>query len=92
MAERLDLLIGPHMTVREAVLAYPGIEAVFERQGAAGCGGSEGPIEPIRLLRARPRGRRYRLSRLAAAEAAEVMTLGQNLRAVRPCLSGNERP
>ncbi len=47
MAERPDLLIGPHMTVREAVLAYPGIEAVFERHGLTGCGGSEGPIEPI---------------------------------------------
>jgi len=35
------------MTVREAVLAYPGIEAVFERHGLAGCGGAEGPIEPI---------------------------------------------
>ena len=30
MAERPDPLIGPHTTVREAVLAYPGIEAVFE--------------------------------------------------------------
>ena len=47
MAERPDPLIGPHMTVREAVLAYPGIEAVFERHGLAGCGGPEGPIEPI---------------------------------------------
>ncbi len=47
MTERPDPLIGPHMTVREAVLAYPGIEAVFERHGLAGCGGPEGPIEPI---------------------------------------------
>ncbi|MCH8051744.1 MAG: hypothetical protein IIC86_06980, partial [Chloroflexi bacterium] len=47
MAERPNPLVGPHMTVREAVLAYPGIEAVFERHGLAGCGGAEGPIEPI---------------------------------------------
>ncbi len=47
MAERPDPLVGPHMTVREAVLAYPGIEAVFDRHGLAGCGGPEGPIEPI---------------------------------------------
>ncbi len=47
MAKGPDPLIGPHMTVREAVLAYPGIEAVFERHGLAGCGGPEGPIEPI---------------------------------------------
>ncbi len=47
MAERRDFLIGYHMPVREAVLAYPGIEAVFERHGLAGCGGSEGPSEPI---------------------------------------------
>jgi hypothetical protein len=47
MAERPGPLVGPHMTVREAVLAYPGIEAVFERHGLAGCGGAEGPIEPI---------------------------------------------
>ena len=42
MAERPNPLVGPHMTVREAVLAYPGIEAVFERHGLAGCGGAEG--------------------------------------------------
>ncbi len=47
MAEQPGPLVGPHMTVREAVLAYPGIEAVFERHGLAGCGGAEGPVEPI---------------------------------------------
>jgi uncharacterized protein involved in response to NO len=40
-------LIGPHTTVREAVLRYPGIDAVFDRHGLAGCGGPDGPIEPI---------------------------------------------
>lgn len=40
-------LIGPHTTVREAVQRYPGIDAVFEKHGIAGCGGPDGPIEPI---------------------------------------------
>jgi hypothetical protein len=47
MAEQPGPLVGPHMMVREAVLAYPGIEAVFERHGLPGCAGAEGPIEPI---------------------------------------------
>lgn len=39
--------IGPHTTVREAVQRYPGIGAVFEKHGIGGCGGPDGPIEPI---------------------------------------------
>lgn len=39
--------IGPHTTVREAVQHYPGIDAVFEKHGIGGCGGPDGPIEPI---------------------------------------------
>jgi metal-sulfur cluster biosynthetic enzyme len=39
--------IGPHTTVREAVQRYPGIDVVFEKHGIGGCGGPEGPIEPI---------------------------------------------
>lgn len=39
--------IGPHTTVREAVQRYPGIDAVFEKYGIGGCGGPDGPIEPI---------------------------------------------
>jgi len=39
--------IGPHTTVREAVARYPGIDAVFADYGIAGCGGPDGPIEPI---------------------------------------------
>jgi hypothetical protein len=42
-----DLPIGPHTTVREAVQKYPGIEAVFEQHGLGGCGGPDGPIEPV---------------------------------------------
>jgi uncharacterized protein involved in response to NO len=40
-------LIAPHLTVREVVKRYPGIEAVFERHGISGCGGPDGPIEPV---------------------------------------------
>jgi metal-sulfur cluster biosynthetic enzyme len=39
--------IGPHTTVRDAVRRYPGIDSVFERHGIGGCGGADGPIEPI---------------------------------------------
>jgi metal-sulfur cluster biosynthetic enzyme len=39
--------IGPQTTVREAVQRYPGIDAVFEKHGIAGCGGPDGPVEPI---------------------------------------------
>lgn len=46
-ANAADLLIGPHTTVREAVQRYPGIEAVFEGHGIAGCGGPDGPLEPV---------------------------------------------
>ncbi len=40
-------LIGPHMTVRESVQRYPGIDEVFDKHGLGGCGGPDGPIEPI---------------------------------------------
>ncbi len=39
--------IGPHTTVREAVQRYPGIESVFDKRGLAGCGGPDGPMEPV---------------------------------------------
>ena len=47
MAGEASPLIGPHTTVREAVQRYPGIDSVFERHGIAGCGGADGPIEPV---------------------------------------------
>ena len=34
-------------TVREAVAAYPGAEKVFDAHGLTGCGGPDGPAEPI---------------------------------------------
>jgi metal-sulfur cluster biosynthetic enzyme len=40
-------LIGPYTTVRESVQLYPGIETVFDKHGLGGCGGPDGPIEPI---------------------------------------------
>jgi uncharacterized protein involved in response to NO len=40
-------LIGPHITVRESVQRYPGIDEVFDKHGLGGCGGPDGPIEPI---------------------------------------------
>ena len=35
------------MTVREILTSYPSAEAVFERHGLLGCGGPNGPREPI---------------------------------------------
>lgn len=34
-------------TVREAVAAYPGAERIFDKYGLTGCGGPDGPAEPI---------------------------------------------
>jgi metal-sulfur cluster biosynthetic enzyme len=42
-----ELPIGPYTSVREAVQRYPGIEAVFDAHGLRGCGGADGPVEPI---------------------------------------------
>lgn len=39
--------ISAETTVREAVRAYPGIDAVFDKYGLDGCGGDSGPLEPI---------------------------------------------
>lgn len=39
--------IGPKMTVREVLTLYPEAEAVFDRHGLGGCGGPQGPVEPI---------------------------------------------
>lgn len=34
-------------SVREVVMRYPQTVAVFERHGIAGCGGPDGPLEPV---------------------------------------------
>lgn len=34
-------------TVREALAQYPGAEPIFDQHGLAGCGGPDGPNEPI---------------------------------------------
>jgi|GEM_PF-132930 len=39
--------ITTRTTVREAVASYPGAELVFDRHGLTGCGGPDGPAEPI---------------------------------------------
>lgn len=39
--------ISATTTVREAVTRIPGAEAVFDRYGLTGCGGENGPVEPI---------------------------------------------
>ncbi len=39
--------IHPDMTVREVIEAYPATIAVFDRFGLMGCGGAQGPIEPL---------------------------------------------
>jgi len=35
------------MSVREALRRYPEAERIFERHGLGGCGGPQGPLEPI---------------------------------------------
>jgi metal-sulfur cluster biosynthetic enzyme len=40
-------LITARTTVREAVTQYPGIEKIFDRYGLTGCGGPDGPVEPV---------------------------------------------
>jgi uncharacterized protein involved in response to NO len=39
--------ITPSTTVREAVARYPGAEKIFDANGLTGCGGPDGPAEPI---------------------------------------------
>jgi len=40
-------VITRESTVRETLARYPGAEPIFDRHGLAGCGGPEGPLEPI---------------------------------------------
>lgn len=39
--------IGPGTSVREILTRYPSAEAIFERHGLLGCGGPNGPREPV---------------------------------------------
>jgi len=34
-------------TVREVMTRYPGAERIFSKYGLMGCGGPQGPVEPI---------------------------------------------
>lgn len=45
VASRRPITLGT--SVREVVSRYPGIVAIFERHGLMGCGGPDGPLEPI---------------------------------------------
>lgn len=45
-----DQIITPAANIRDVVARYPGIERVFDRHGLAGCGGPDGPDEPIGLF------------------------------------------
>jgi uncharacterized protein DUF1858/uncharacterized protein DUF542/NnrS protein len=39
--------IAPEMTLREIIAAWPATATVFARHGLMGCGGMEGPVEPV---------------------------------------------
>jgi uncharacterized protein involved in response to NO len=39
--------ISERSTVRDILLAYPDAEPIFERHGLVGCGGPNGPLEPL---------------------------------------------
>ena len=40
--------IDPGMCIREIISAYPATVEVFRRHGLMGCGGAQGPVEPLR--------------------------------------------
>ena len=42
-----ETLVDSGMTVREVIERHPATLAVFNRHGLMGCGGSQGPIEPL---------------------------------------------
>ena len=42
--------ITPEMTVREVLWAFPETRAVFDKYGMMGCGGVEGPPEPVEFF------------------------------------------
>lgn len=50
-AQQADL-IKPDDSVREVLARYPEAVVVFDRHGLAGCGGPQGPVEPIAFFAA----------------------------------------
>jgi hypothetical protein len=42
-----DIRIEPSQSVREVIRLYPATVAVFDRHGLMGCGGAQGPAEPL---------------------------------------------
>src|SRR5512145_1411664 len=69
--------IAPHMSVRAILAAYPATAAVFDRHGLMGCGGEEGPQEPLELF--------------AHAHHVDVGALLAELRAAAPAPSSYRR-
>ena len=47
MTNRPPPTINPGMSVREILTRFPSAEAVFEQHGLLGCGGPNGPREPV---------------------------------------------
>ena len=47
MRTSLEPKVGPGTSVREILTRYPSAEVVFERHGLLGCGGPNGPREPV---------------------------------------------
>ena len=45
-------LITADSTVRDVIAAYPGAVKIFDRHGLTGCGGPDGPAEPVGLFAA----------------------------------------
>ncbi|HEU4401358.1 MAG TPA: DUF542 domain-containing protein, partial [Candidatus Polarisedimenticolia bacterium] len=41
------IVIDPQMCVRDVIARYPSTLGVFDRHGLMGCGGAQGPIEPL---------------------------------------------
>ncbi|HVC34880.1 MAG TPA: DUF1858 domain-containing protein [Chloroflexota bacterium] len=47
MKRRAPPRVNAGMSVREILTSYPSAEAIFERHGLLGCGGPNGPREPV---------------------------------------------
>src|SRR3990172_828998 len=65
--------IDASMSVREVLRRYPATRAVFDQYGLFGCGGEEGPTEPLSLFarvhQANPEDLLEQLRRAASGES-----------------------
>ncbi len=68
--------IGPGTSVREIMTRYPAVESIFERHGLLGCGGPNGPQEPVaffaRVHQVDPEGLLAELNRYVAEHGPEA--------------------